>query len=118
MLGSLLPGRLRNWRAKATVKWYNPEKGFGFIAPENGQKDIFVHATLRDVDVIATSKFPATQRQPSSSPGPAEKPVFGRSRAILGRAIRIHSPTCGCRAAHTSSARLIARSSCRPRWAA
>ncbi|SJM34487.1 Cold-shock DNA-binding domain-containing protein [Mesorhizobium delmotii] len=30
---------------QGTVKWYNPEKGFGFIAPENGEKDVFVHAT-------------------------------------------------------------------------
>jgi cold shock protein len=28
-----------------TVKWYNPEKAFGFIAPDRGGKDIFVHAS-------------------------------------------------------------------------
>ena len=37
-------------RITGTVKWFNDQKGFGFITPENGEKDCFVHHTAIEAE--------------------------------------------------------------------
>lgn len=43
-----------------TVKWFNPTKGFGFIQPEDGSKDVFVH--ISDVERSGMSTLNEGQR--------------------------------------------------------
>ena len=41
-------------RTSGTVKFFNTAKGFGFIQPENGDKDVFVHATSLEAAGISS----------------------------------------------------------------
>jgi CspA family cold shock protein len=55
--------------AKGTVKWFNDQKGFGFITPENGGSDVFVHFSaiqgsgFKTVTEGQTVEFDVTQGQ-------------------------------------------------------
>ncbi len=40
--------------ANGTVKWFNSTKGYGFIAPESGGKDIFVHISALERSGLTT----------------------------------------------------------------
>jgi CspA family cold shock protein len=42
------------------VKWFNPDKGFGFIAPDQGGKDVFVHISA--VERAGLSTFRENQQ--------------------------------------------------------
>lgn len=40
--------------ANGTVKWFNATKGFGFIEPEGGKKDVFVHISALERSGLST----------------------------------------------------------------
>ena len=64
-------------RITGTVKWFNDAKGFGFITPENGEKDCFVHHTAIQAEGYKSLPFwPACgvrRRAGPEGPGGAER---------------------------------------------
>lgn len=40
--------------ANGTIKWFNPEKGFGFVEPDDGGQDAFVHISAVEAAGLST----------------------------------------------------------------
>lgn len=57
----------RTFMATGTVKWFNADKGFGFIAPDDGSADVFAHFSAinssgyRSLDENAKVEYDVTQ---------------------------------------------------------
>ena len=81
-----------------TVKFYNVNKGFGFIQPDDGSKDVFVHATalesagMRSLAEGQKISFDVEDRQPQRQDGRGE-PAAG---VIRRRRAPRRSPRCHC----------------------
>ena len=66
-----------------TVKWFNADKGYGFIAPDGAEKDVFVHAT--EVELSDFETLVAGQRLAFDVVvGRNDKPAVARLRRVDG----------------------------------
>ncbi len=58
--------------ATGTVKWFNAQKGYGFIQPDDGSKDVFLHIS-------------AVERAGIATPGEGQKLTFDLEKGQQGK---------------------------------
>jgi CspA family cold shock protein len=73
-----------------TVKWFNMQKGYGFIAPENGGADVFVHITavekagFRTLNENEKIAYDLLSEKGKTSAGNLRKALTGNPRCFAG----------------------------------
>ncbi len=67
--------------AQGTVKWFNAEKGFGFIAPEDGSADVFVHYS--EIQGNGFRTLEENQRVEFEVGQGTKSPGYRRSRGLI-----------------------------------
>ena len=94
---------------KGTVKWFNPTKGFGFIEPEDGSKDAFVH-----ISAVERSGLPGLEEEIQCASDSRDQAQTHIGREWMGRyrALRKRSVSCiatvkdgKCQGCHVSLSR-------------
>ena len=66
--------------AQGTVKWFNDSKGFGFITPDGGGKDLFVHHT--EIEAAGYKSLKEQQRVEYTEANGQKGPAATKVRAI------------------------------------
>jgi len=74
--------------ATGTVKWFNAQKGYGFIQPDDGSKDVFVHISAVERSQLRGGARPAGQDVRGCASSGIER-YAGRSGALTGAALDI-----------------------------